>query len=132
MSKPRQNIYFHCFSLFFSDFLTNSKCKGTCGTNGTKLISWMDDCLLNLITQDIRCDPESLKSDYKTCQMEACPEKATYEPWSDWTKCSLKCLKSFSERGEMKRTRTCKNCGGDGLVETKDCIVDLCLPECPR
>ena len=64
--------------------------------------------------------------------MEACPENATYEPWSDWTKCDLKCLKNLSERGEMKRTRTCKHCGGDGLVETKDCIVDLCLPECPR
>ena len=92
----------------------------------------MDDCSQNLITQKIRCNPESLKPYYEPCEMKACPKKATYRPWSDWTKCSLKCLKNISERGEKNRTRTCENCGGEGLVETKDCIVDLCLPECPR
>ena len=118
--------------MFFSDFLTNSKCKGACGTKGTQLRLFAD-CLQNLIAlKEIRCNPESLKSYYTSCEMEACPQKATYRPWSDWTKCSLKCLKNLSERGETNRTRTCENCDGEGLVETKDCIVDLCRPECPR
>ena len=66
--------------------------------------------------------------------MDACPIKAEYGPWSEWTKCSIDCLKHVSERGEMNRTRVCKNkyCGENDLVEKKDCIVDLCLPECPR
>ena len=129
---PLNTIILHVGTNIFSDFLTNSKCKGACGTKGTQLRSWMDDCLQNLITKEIRCNPESFISNYTPCEMEACPQGATYQPWSDWTKCSLKCLKNLSDRGEMNRTRTCENCGGEGLVETKDCIVDLCLPECPR
>ena len=133
IAKPNLNItILHVGTNIFSDFLTDSKCKGACGTNGTQLRSWMD-CLQNLITpEEVRCNPESLNSSYVACKMEPCPPKATYGPWSDWTKCSLKCLKNLSERGEMNRTRTCKNCGGDGLVEKKDCIIDLCPPECPR
>ena len=129
---PLNTIILHVETDIFSDFPTNSKCRGACGTKGTQLRLRMDDCSQNLITQKIRCNPESLKPYYEPCEMKACPPKATYRPWSDWTKCSLKCLKNISERGEKNRTRTCENCGGEGLVETKDCIVDLCLPECPR
>ena len=125
-------IICHVETDIFSDIPTNSKCRGACGTKGTQLRLRMDDCSQNLNTQKIRCNPESLNSSYVACKMEPCPPKATYGPWSDWTKCSLKCLKNLSERGEMNRSRTCKNCGGDGLVEKKDCIVNPCLPECPR
>ena len=118
----------------FSEIPTGSKCKGACGTEGKILKSWFDECYENMDTKDKRCITASLQSRYEPCPMEACPEKASYGLWSEWTKCSLKCLKKISERSEMTRTRTCANslCNGHGLIEKKDCVVDICQPKCPR
>ena len=125
-------MYVH--SNMFSEIPTQSKCKGVCGTEGTILRSWFAECYENLDTKENQCKPESLISSYEPCAMEACPEEAKYSPWSKWTNCSLNCLKNISERGEMKRTRTCtnSNCDGNDLIERKDCIPELCQPKCPR
>ena len=132
---------FHCahhnvHTNMFSDIPTKSKCKGVCGAEGTILRSWFAECYEIMDTEENICKPESIKSRYEPCAMEACPQKrkASYGPWSEWTFCSLDCLKKISERGEMNRTRTCtnSNCDGNGLIERKDCIPEICQPECPR
>ena len=118
----------------FLEIPTGSKCKGACGTEGTILKSQFEKCYENMDTKENRCITESLRSSYEPCAMEACPPKASYGPWSEWTKCSLKCLKNVSERSEKTKTRTCtnSNCNGNGLIEKKDCEVGICQPKCPR
>ena len=65
--------------------------------------------------------------------MPACPLKAQYGNWTEWSNCSLECITTSTQRSKKSRNRDCiANCDSVGLTETKECNVNLCQPDCPR
>ena len=113
----------------FSEFSRDNECKGACG-KGTKEVSWFEDCYEDVNTLELYCNEKSLKSEYEVCDLEPCPKEATYGEWSEWTKCS--CFEKNGQIKTQKRHRTCENCNEIGKNETRNCLVVMCEPECPR
>ena len=112
----------------FSDYLQDLECKGECSKQGIKTYSWFDDCFENINTKQIYCDNKSLKNRTETCNVTECPPSATYGKWSDWSNCS--CLENLSKINTQTRQRSCQNCYGNGIIETRNCPLLICEPEC--
>ena len=130
-SLNAKNTWILIWNNYVSDILDEGECYGVCGEKGTRLIKYSDQCTRNLNTNETTCG-ESIRHESNTCAMDPCPEKAEYGHWTEWSKCSHTCVQNLVDKSVKSRSRSCiSHCNGTDLIDTKECKVDFCTPECP-
>ena len=108
--------------------IEKSDCSVKCG-RGKRVVTKIQCPKVNGTDFNCKSEVERIEED---CQAPDCSD-AEFGIWSEWTFCSKSCIKNLSDKSFKKRTRTCEgeNCNV-GTIETQECSVPFCPPECPK